>query len=148
MSNTQNEVRLLLDENISPYIAPQLCDNGIDAVPIRDRAMLRASDHKVIQLAQKESRAVATINECDFERLVMRMVSHCGVAVIPSGGSRDEQFEYILAIAKFWLTSQSAMVAAKNSITAIDGEMRVTSRFAHIAQPASVIRVGLKPGAT
>jgi predicted nuclease of predicted toxin-antitoxin system len=62
MSNTLNEVRLLLDENISPYIAPQLCDNGIDAVLIRDRAMLRAGDHKVLKLAQKESRAVATIN--------------------------------------------------------------------------------------
>jgi hypothetical protein len=45
--------------------------------------------------------------------LVMKTASHWGVAVIPSGGCRDEQFEYILAIAKFWLTSQNASIAAK-----------------------------------
>jgi hypothetical protein len=107
--------------------------------------MLRASDQRVLQLAQKEGRAVATINEWDFERLVMKMASHCGVAVIPSGGSRDEQFEYILVIAKFWLTSQNAMAAAGNSITSIDEELQVKSRFAHLAQPSSVARIGLKP---
>lgn len=147
MSNTPNDVRLLLDENISPKIAPRLWDNGIDAVPIRDRSMLRASDQKVLQLAQKESRAVATINECHFERLVAKMASHCGIAVIPSGGSRDEQFEYILAIAKFWLASQNAMAAAGNSITSVDEELQVTLRFAHLAQPSSVIRIGIKPPA-
>jgi predicted nuclease of predicted toxin-antitoxin system len=148
MSNTSNEVRLVLDENISPNIAPRLWENGIDAVPIRDRAMLRASDHKVLELAQKEVRAIATINEYHFERLVMRMASHCGIAVIPSGGSRDEQFEYILAIAKFWLASQNAMAAAKNSVTSVDEELQVKSRFAHLAQPSSVARVGLVPPAS
>lgn len=107
--------------------------------------MLRAPDYKVLQLAQKENRAVTTINECDFERLVMRMASHFGIAVIPSGGSRDEQFEYILAIAKFWLASQTSMTAARNSITTVDEELRVTSRFVHLAQPASVARIGLTP---
>jgi hypothetical protein len=75
------------------------------------------------------------------------MASHCGIAVIPSGGSRDEQFEYILAIAKFWLASQNAMAAAGNSITSVDEELQVTSRFAHLAQPSSVIRIGIKPPA-
>ena len=140
MSNPPNEIRLLLDENISPAISPELRKNGIDAIPVRDRSMLRASDYKVLQFAQKEGRAVATINECDFERLVMKMVSHCGIAVIPSGGSRDEQFEYVLAIAKFWLTSTSAMIAAQNSITTVDEQFRVTSRFVHVAQPSSVAR--------
>jgi len=146
MSNSPNEVRLLLDENISPSVAPRLWDHGIDSVPIRDRSMLRTADYKVVQLAQKENHAVATINECDFERLVMKMASHCGIATIPSGGSRDEQFEYILAIAKFWLASQNAMTAARNSITTVDEELRVTSRFVHLAQPASVARIGLTPG--
>lgn len=146
MSNPLNDIRLLLDENLSPSIAPRLWDSGIDSVPIRDRSMLRSPDHKVLQLAQKENRAVATINEYDFQQLVMKMASHCGVAVIPSGGSRDEQFEYILAIAKFWLSSH-AMTAARNTITKIDEELRVTSRLVHAAQPASVIRIGLTPSA-
>jgi predicted nuclease of predicted toxin-antitoxin system len=147
MSNApiKNDIRLLLDENISPNIAPRLWDNGIDAVPIRDRSMLRATDYKIVQLAQNEDRAVATINEWHFERLVMKMARHCGIAVIPSGGSRDEQFEYVMAIAKFWLASQNAMVAARNSITAVDEDMRVTSRFVYQAQPASVVRIGLPP---
>src|SRR5262249_34443776 len=122
MSNTATEIRLLLDENISPNIAPRLWENGIDALPVRDRAMLKTSDNTVLQFAQKENRAVATINEFHFEKLVMKMASHCGVAVIPSGGSRDEQFEYIMAIAKFWLASQNAMLAARNSITSVDEE--------------------------
>lgn len=143
--NDNNNVRFLLDENISPNIAPQLWDDGIDAVPIRDRSMLRASDQKILQVAQKENRAVATINEYDFERLVVKMASHCGIAVIPSGGSRDEQYEYVQAIAKFWLASQNAMTAARNSITMVDENFRVTSRFAHLAQPSSVIRVAMPP---
>jgi predicted nuclease of predicted toxin-antitoxin system len=147
MSNTLNNIRLLLDENISPNIAQSLWELGIDAVPIRDRAMLRAADYKVLQLAQKESRAVLTINEYDFERLVIKMASHCGIAVIPSGGSRDEQFNYIFAIAKFWLASQNAMAAAINSITRVNEDLRVTARFAHVAQPSSVARIGMTPGA-
>jgi predicted nuclease of predicted toxin-antitoxin system len=128
-------------------IAARLCEGGIDSVPLRDRSMLRAPDHKVLQFAQKENRAVATVNEYDFQQLVMKMASHCGIAVIPSGGSRDEQFEYVMAVAKFWIASQNAMAAARNSITVVDEQLRVTSRFAHLAQPSSVARIGLTPGA-
>ena len=85
--HTSNNVRFLLDENISPNIPSRLWEEGIDAVPIRDRSMLRATDIKVLNFAQKEGRAVATINEADFEKLVSKMADHHGVAVIPSGAS-------------------------------------------------------------
>ena len=90
-TSTPNDVRLLLDENISPKIAPQLWEAGIDALPIRDRARLRISDHGLLHLAVTENRVVATINEVDFYKLVVRLKEYPGVAVIPSGGSRDEQ---------------------------------------------------------
>lgn len=147
MLNIANDVRFLLDENISPNIAPQLWEEGVDAVPIRDRSMLRASDYRVLQVAQKEKRAVATINEYDFERLALKMAQHAGIAVIPSGGSRDEQFEYVRAIAKFWMASQNAISAAINRITTVDENLNVTSRLAYLAEAPSVVRFGINPTA-
>jgi len=94
-----NDIRLLLDENISPNLSPRLWDAGIDALPLRDRAMLRISDYKVLAFADKDGRVIATIDEFDFEKLLVKRKTHNGVVAIPGGGTRDEQFNFIMAFA-------------------------------------------------
>jgi predicted nuclease of predicted toxin-antitoxin system len=123
-NSTPNDVRLLTDENISPRLTPQLWEAGIDAVPIRNRSKLRISDHRLFNLAITENRIVATINEADFHKLAARMKDHPGVAVIPSGGSREEQLEYLLAIAGFLRTGPDAMAAAHNRFVSVNEEFQ------------------------
>src|SRR5579864_8753144 len=110
------ESRFLLDENISPKIVPRLWDEGIDAVCVRDRSLLRASDPRVFQFAVKEGRAVVTINEADFEKMVERMATHPGVVVIPSGGSRDEQFDFIKLAAEWMKSYPNPMLAIRDQM--------------------------------
>ncbi|MGJ4883812.1 DUF5615 family PIN-like protein [Bradyrhizobium sp. HKCCYLRH3097] len=129
LSVATNEVKLLLDENISPNIVPRLWEEGIDAVPLRDRAMLRAKDHEVFAFAAKENRAVTTINESDFEKLIARMKTHPGVISIPSGGSRDEQFDYIMAAVNQLRAMGNAMAAAQDHVVAVDEHLKVARRM-------------------
>ena len=79
---------------------------------------------------QAKNGAVATINEADFEKLVKRKPTHPGVVVVPSGGSREEQYEYLTTIADFLRTAPNAMEAAKNHIICVNEEMTVTARLA------------------
>jgi predicted nuclease of predicted toxin-antitoxin system len=141
-----DEIRLLLDENISPNIAPRLWEAGIDALPIRNRAMSGCSDHRVLQFAQTEHRAVATIDAYDFARLVMKLVTHNGVIVIP-GGTRDDQYDYIMALATFLRAAPVAMDAVKDRIVSIDDGGQINSRTARaVLEPVAMPRSAtLKP---
>jgi predicted nuclease of predicted toxin-antitoxin system len=136
---SSNDLLLLLDENLSPYIVPRLWDAGIDAVHLRDRARLRLSDFEVLRYAADENRAVATINGVDFAKLVMRKPSHNGVAVIPSGGSREEQYEYLVAIANFARATPPPMETLKNRIVAVDESKLVTAQWACAETPSARI---------
>lgn len=139
-NSTSNEVRLLLDENVSPNIIPRLWGIGVDAFHLRDRGKLRVPDYQVVRLAAAEQRAIATIDETDFERLVSNKMEHPGVAVMPSGGSRDEQYDYLAAIVNFLRQKPNAMDAARNHIISVDEKFNVTGRLA-IAAPAVTIAV-------
>jgi predicted nuclease of predicted toxin-antitoxin system len=130
-TSTPNDVRLLMDENISPKITPQLWEAGIDAVAIRDRSRLRISDYRLFNLAIDENRMVATINEADFHKLALGMKNHPGIAVIP----REEQLEYLMAIAGFLRTTPDAMAAALNRIVSVNEDLQVSARWAHAAPP-------------
>jgi predicted nuclease of predicted toxin-antitoxin system len=145
---TTIDARLLLDANISPNIVPQFWKNGVDAVALRDRAKLRIGDHEVLAFAQTENRAVATINECDFEKLIAGMDTHAGVISIPSGGSRQEQFEYIMAAVKQLRLTGNAMAAAKDGLIVVDEDMKVVGRKV-VKKPATsvVALVRAKPSA-
>jgi predicted nuclease of predicted toxin-antitoxin system len=131
-----DEIRLLLDENISPNIAPRLWDAGIDALPVRNRSMSGCSDHRVLQFAQTEHRAVATVDAYDFAKLVMKLVTHDGIIAIPSGGTRDDQYDYIMALATFLRAAPVAMDAVKNRIVSMDDGGQINSRIAHAAPRA------------
>jgi predicted nuclease of predicted toxin-antitoxin system len=131
-----DEIRLLLDENISHTIASRLNEAGIDALPVGHRGMNGVADYRVFQFAQKERRAVATINEYDFRKLASKTVTHCGVAVIPCGGSRDEQYEYLINLASFLRITPPAMVAIQNRVVSINHEMKINSQTACTPAPA------------
>lgn len=63
-------VKLLLDENLSPKVAEILCnEDGIDACHVRDRGGLGTLDHEVLDLAYVEDRILVTSNVGDFVKL-------------------------------------------------------------------------------
>lgn len=140
-----NDIRLLLDENISPRIVPDLWEAGIDAVALRDRNQLQIADHAVLSYAEADGRVVATINEVDFEKLLLKKKTHGGVVTIPSGGTRDEQLQYILAAATHLRQSPSAMQAVRDCIIAVNEELQVSRRW--ICAPSVVpnVAVAKKP---
>jgi predicted nuclease of predicted toxin-antitoxin system len=98
---------LLLDENMSPRIVRSLWERDIDAVHVRDRGLLGAADHEIWKFARQEVRTVVTINGRDFRRLARNSEDHPGVIVVPSGGSPEAQFKFIMA-AVMWVTSANA----------------------------------------
>ncbi len=59
--------------------------------------MLGVADHVIWQYASAEARTIVTINKAHFVRLAKLSILHPGILAIPSGGTRNEQFEYILA---------------------------------------------------
>ena len=125
-----NDVRLLLDENISPRITPLLFEAGIDALPLRDRALLQIADHRVLAIAAKEGRAVTTINFADFEKLALKRKSHPGIILIPSGGTREQQFTYILTAADYLRQSTNPMAMARDHIIVVSENLSISTRLA------------------
>ena len=85
-------MKLLLDENLSPWVAAQLRTEGVDAVHIRERGMLGATDHAVLEKAFEEERVLVTMNVADFEKLAAARELHAGIVLVTPGGlSRPEQ---------------------------------------------------------
>jgi predicted nuclease of predicted toxin-antitoxin system len=97
-------ISLLLDEGVSPSLTKLLAECDFDAVALRDRSRLRLEDHEVWELALTEARTVVTINARHFRRLASITAWHPGVLVIPSGGTRTEQYSYITS-AVDWVTA-------------------------------------------
>jgi predicted nuclease of predicted toxin-antitoxin system len=85
-------VKLLLDENLSPAAAVALAADGIDACHVRDRGILGASDHDVLERAYQEDRVLVTSNVDDFVKLAAAREIHAGIVLIERGGLlRDER---------------------------------------------------------
>ena len=77
-----NPPKLLLDENLSPQIAVRLRADGVDAVHVRDRGLLEASDAAVLACAFREDRMLVTSNVDDFTRLARAVQVHPGLVLI------------------------------------------------------------------
>jgi predicted nuclease of predicted toxin-antitoxin system len=89
-------VKLLLDENISPKVAVMLCQDGIDACGARDRGLLEATDPEVFARAFAEDRILVTANVRDFEKLARCCEVHAGVVFLECGDLlRSEQIEIV-----------------------------------------------------
>lgn len=89
-------LKLLLDENLSPKVAERLREGGIDAVHVRDRGILQATDRDVLEKAYAEDRVLVTANVGDFLKLARARDLHAGIVVLDDGGLlRDEQLEIV-----------------------------------------------------
>lgn len=85
-------VKLLLDENLSPTVAAILCGEGVDACGVRDRGILSASDADVLQRAFVEDRVLVTKNVMDFVKLAHARELHAGIVLLADGAlTADEQ---------------------------------------------------------
>lgn len=90
-------IALLLDENLSPWVAQVLCqEDGVDACHIRDRGMLGFPDTEVLDKAFAEDRVVVTCNVDDFVDLAESRELHAGIILIEQAGlRRDAQLNLI-----------------------------------------------------
>jgi predicted nuclease of predicted toxin-antitoxin system len=103
-------VKLLLDENPSPSAAVALVASGIDACHLRDRGILGATDHEVLERAFLEDRILVTSNVDDFVKLARAREIHAGIVLIERAGLlRDEQIELIRQVVEK-LAEHGAMI--------------------------------------
>lgn len=86
-------MKFLLDEDLSPKVAESLrAEDWVDAVHLRDRGLLGASDVEVLQRAFDEDRILVTANVKDFQRLARAQELHPGIVLFLYGAlSRNEQ---------------------------------------------------------
>jgi len=141
-------LKLLLDENISPALTGPLWERGVDTVALRDRGLLEVGDHTVWAIGQQEARSVVTINYGDFRRLAQRATGHAGLVIIPSGRTRDGQFNLIVSVIEFVRSEnvESPSLAGRIFDVAEDGKITVdgaaetsvpTSRSVHTTRDRS-----------
>lgn len=91
-----NPPKLLLDENLSPWIALTLTREGYDVVHVRDRGLLQATDAQVFARAFDEDRIVVTFNCDDFKKLAAAVTVHAGLVFFEDSGLlRDEQLRLV-----------------------------------------------------
>jgi predicted nuclease of predicted toxin-antitoxin system len=115
-------VKLLLDENLSPAAAVALAADGIDACHVRDRGLLGASDHDVLERAYQEDRVLVTSNVDDFVKLVSAREIHAGIVLLERGGLlRAEQIALMREVAAM-LADHGAMINELLRVAA-DGQM-------------------------
>jgi predicted nuclease of predicted toxin-antitoxin system len=90
-------LKFLIDEDLSPSVARYLCEELlIDAVAVRDRGLLGADDHQVLEYAFNEERILVTANVGDFERFALESEVHAGIVFIGNGDLlRHEQIEIV-----------------------------------------------------
>ncbi len=110
-------VKLLLDENLSPRVAETLAkEDGVDAVHVRDRGLLGARDHLVLEAAFEEDRVLVTSNVDDFVKLARARNLHPGIVLIEDGGlPRDEQLQVV-----------------RKSVAVLQGERHLVNRILRI----------------
>jgi predicted nuclease of predicted toxin-antitoxin system len=91
-------VKFLLDENLSARLTLELQTEGVDAVHVRERGLLGATDPQVLERAYEEDRVLVTANVDDFVRLARSVPLHPGLVLIEEGGlTREEQTQVIRA---------------------------------------------------
>lgn len=114
--------RLLLDENLSPWVGLQLQERGHDVVHVRDRGLLGEPDHVVIERAFDEERVLITANVGDFVKLALARELHAGLVLLEDGAlRRDEQLELLLRVLRA-LEAHSDLINRALTVR-LDGEL-------------------------
>jgi hypothetical protein len=119
------DVRLLLDEHLSPAIAEQLRSRDHDVVSVAEVGLRQQLDSAVMVWAVNEKRAVATANYQDFRPLhevyLSRGDRHYGLLFIPRRYSlaREGFGRLIEALARFLTEhpSENALESAEAWLT-------------------------------
>ena len=111
-------MKFLIDEDISPSVARILCERLlVDAVAVRDRGLLGASDQEVLEYAFNEDRIVVTANIKDFEKFAKAIEVHAGIVFIAEGDLlREEQIKICFAAVEF---IQQELAAGRDMINQV-----------------------------
>jgi predicted nuclease of predicted toxin-antitoxin system len=90
-------MKFIIDEDLSPRVARYLCQEFcFDAIAVRDRGLLGATDPEVLEYAFKEDRILVTANIRDFEKLAAAVEIHAGIVLMQDGDLlAAEQIELI-----------------------------------------------------
>jgi predicted nuclease of predicted toxin-antitoxin system len=90
-------MKFIIDEDLSPRVARYLCQEFcFDAIAVRDRGLLGATDPEVLEYAFKEDRILVTSNIRDFEKLAAAVEIHAGIVLMQDGDLlAAEQIELI-----------------------------------------------------
>ncbi len=89
--------KLLLDENLSPKVAERLrAEDGLDAVHVRDRGLLRTPDDVLLERAFREDRVLVTCNVEDFLGFARVRELHAGLVLLEDGDlPREQQLQLV-----------------------------------------------------
>jgi predicted nuclease of predicted toxin-antitoxin system len=111
-------MKFIIDEDVSPRVAKYLCQEFcFDAIAVRDRGLLGATDQEVLDYAFKEDRMLVTANIRDFEKLASAAELHAGIILMLDGDLRAaEQIEVMSAVVR---VMQSEIDAGKDLVNRV-----------------------------
>jgi predicted nuclease of predicted toxin-antitoxin system len=95
-------MKFIIDEDLSPRVARYLCQEFcFDAIAVRDRGLLGATDTEVLEYAFNEDRILVTANVRDFEKLAGAAEIHAGIVLMLDGDLlAAEQIELMAAVVR------------------------------------------------
>ncbi len=95
-------MKFIIDEDLSPRVARYLCQEYcFDAIAVRDRGLLGATDPEVLAYALTEDRILVTANIRDFEKLATTAEIHAGIVLMLDGDLRAaEQIELMVEVVR------------------------------------------------
>jgi predicted nuclease of predicted toxin-antitoxin system len=97
VSRIVTELKLLIDEDLSPTIAQAISKKFlIEAISVRDRNLINAKDYEVFNYAFNHDFIIVTANVRDFEKFAQTRELHAGIIFICDGElKRNEQIEVV-----------------------------------------------------
>jgi hypothetical protein len=121
------DVRLLLDEHLSPAIAEQLRSRDHDVLSVAEVGLRQQPDTEVMVWAVAEKRAVATANYQDFrpihEVYLSRGDRHFGLVLVPRRFSlAREGFGRLIEVLDRFLTDHPAENALESAEIWLTGD--------------------------
>jgi predicted nuclease of predicted toxin-antitoxin system len=111
-------MKFIIDEDLSPRVARYLCQEFcFDAIAVRDRGLLGATDREVLEYAFNEDRILVTANVRDFEKLAGAAEIYAGIVLMIDGDLlAAEQIEVMAMVVR---VLQSDMDLGKDLINRV-----------------------------
>ena len=93
-------VRLLIDECLSPALAREAQNAGIEAYHVAHLGMARLRDAAIVEFAIARDMTLVTNNASDFRRLYARQALHPGLVIIVPNVEQQMQLLLFQAVLK------------------------------------------------